>query len=1187
VPAGGEPPPDNSNPAPAPPEQPPEAPPPPAPVEAPVLRWPAWYPNVDNALAVLTLVLAFAAASFVARNSDLWLNLATGKRLFSGQYTPGSDPFSYTAADRAWVNHNWLYDAGAYLLFGGKGIALVVAKALAVTLAFGLLIAVRRPQFPLWPWAACATLAVLAAAPQFTLRPLVASIVFLAVTVFLLFRLPHKPGSWRFPVSIGVTFWLWAQFDQWFFVGPLALALLLLGDFVQLKLLNAPDAPPAEGADEPLGRLPDTATLLKALGVGVLACMLTPHHFRVWELPIELTKPAFADADPRLRLLLFGPTDGVFVRNPGYGYNLNGFAYAALFLAGSVALGFGPGRVRGAHVALFVGFAGLSLVSMYAIPLFAVVAAPLVAAQLNAASAGAELKSWGDPRSRLLYLGSTGGRVVSLLVLVALCVVAYPGWVHPDTSYQPYVRRVAWGVEPDPAMVAAAEQFGAWRASGKLPADARGFVANLELANYLAWYAPDEKVFANGRYSHHARELPDYVTVRKGLRLIDPKDEPAAFDATAAVGPEAEAVLKQARAEYVAVHASAAEGALAADRAAAAVLRMHCKPAEFAPWYVDGRTAVFGWAGTPGAAFAALRADPVRVAFGPDVRPTPDVAPDLPPPELGWEEAFVRPPRPGPAAAAEVLGWRQYKQGLLKREQDRQLIRERLVGPWFFGAPATEGTLHRFAVSAAGGGLSFPPNARTDAGPTGVAADAAARVAVPVLALRAARRAIAADPDHPDGYYALYVALTDADLPLSEGERTLGRVAALRQCLDRMPKPDRYKRGQYLAAASDVALSLAREYLGGDPVPGPPDPKTKQPTIRGFLGMPVEVAPLNVVLGQVVFENPRAGAAPLARYAPDMIQRGLVPRNLQPISTTPFFLPLDAALEVMTVAMEYLPLDIGGELSDEGKKQVARLDGWRKEVEAALVRANEVYGQTKARGAELPTLVEAARAAGLAGEAYRLLSQDPEDVAKAYKEGLAGAAVTRVSLALGLGRVESAHAALARYDEPDQVKAAAQAQLTPVVRLLKYNTALAAGEYKRAGDVFGEGARVGVEPILAAAERARVGPNDMLYAALAGWPPLELNRLWPSAAFQLTAADRGNRALQLREGIAEQLRDDARYFHQRGVLSVLEGDVAAARRWFGQSLREPPPGWQLSKVVHPDAPRYLALIEQAERAGKP
>ena len=103
-----------------------------------MLTWPSWFPGADFFLAALAIVLAFMIGSFVAINSDLWLHLAAGKRLLAGEYRPGTDPFSYSASDRPWVNHSLLFDVGSYLLYraDSSGAALVVVKALAVAFAF-------------------------------------------------------------------------------------------------------------------------------------------------------------------------------------------------------------------------------------------------------------------------------------------------------------------------------------------------------------------------------------------------------------------------------------------------------------------------------------------------------------------------------------------------------------------------------------------------------------------------------------------------------------------------------------------------------------------------------------------------------------------------------------------------------------------------------------------------------------------------------------------------------------------------------------------------------------------------------------------------------------------------------------------------------------------------------------------
>src|ERR1700730_15525782 len=117
----------------------------------------------DRVLAFLVLVLAFLSASFLARNSDLWFHLATGRLLAQGQFLFGVDPFAYTTERVYWACHSWLFDLGLYALFGAiGGVGLVVLKALLVTAVAGILLRVRRPQSTALVPVVCTTLAILA-----------------------------------------------------------------------------------------------------------------------------------------------------------------------------------------------------------------------------------------------------------------------------------------------------------------------------------------------------------------------------------------------------------------------------------------------------------------------------------------------------------------------------------------------------------------------------------------------------------------------------------------------------------------------------------------------------------------------------------------------------------------------------------------------------------------------------------------------------------------------------------------------------------------------------------------------------------------------------------------------------------------------------------------------------------------
>jgi hypothetical protein len=1162
--------------------------PPPAETTGPaprkVLAWPAWFGGADFLLAVLAVGLAFLVASFVARNTDVWLHLAAGKRLLAGEYTPGTDPFSYSAADRTWVNHSLLFDAAAYLLYRNDGALLVVVKALAVAAAFGLLIGIRRPGYALWPWAATAAVAVVAAATYLLLRPIIGSVFLLAVTLYLLFRMPHRAGSWRFPIAVGVTFWVWAMVDEWFFLGPLALALVLIGELIQQQF-RKPDAGASEGTPDPLGPLPDVPTLARALAVGVVACMLTPHLWRVWGLPFELAAAPEASADDRFRQNLMGPlSENFFSDKPlgrARGYNQNGLAYALLLVGGGAALALAGSRVRLAHLALWLGFATLSLVTMYAIPFLAVVAVPLIAGQFNALSAGLALKTWGDPKTRLLLLGSAGGRVLSLIAVAAACVLAWPGWIHPHTDNAAYARRVAWAVEPDPGLKRGAEQLQQWRESGQLPADARGLIASVDLANYCAWFAPLEKVYFNGRLNHHRAELPNYLTVRAGLELIRvnederPKPRPQ----------EVAEVFRTLGAEYVVIHTGPGESAQSRHRARAAAEQQWLDPDHWSPWYLDGRSTVCGWRARPGAekpTFAALRLDPVVLAFGPGVERLKPVTVRPVPPTAGWEEAFVRAPGVAPAGADETSGWQDYKRVRLEELDRKQLA-----------------LLRAFQITDAivgGAGLLAPAVPQLQA-------DDSTR-AVAFLALRAARRAVAADPDHPDGYLALAQALGDPHLPIPEDERMLGQITALRQCLVRLPPPQRFRPGIYTASPTQVAWGLAQLYLNRRREFGlsPPGISLNMPAFQ-LLAAPRDSGFLRAAAMFYVFEGGRArrvwvGEADLPGFPG------------QPLGGGPFLLPLDLAREYLILADKYLDVELPDDPDVRANPQVKALrDEVKRDlrfVEGEVVQATNRYESGKMALASGPpkllAQVELALRYNLVGEALRLLTDKDTDPARDFPQNLLQVALSRVALQLAVGRLEDAATDLDALAGSADVQRALAGHLQPPYRMLLYVKHLLEGNYAEAGDAI-EGLEerlVPPDPF----EKERAQFPKAFYVALGGklrtWVEYSpLSALLAPTPFDLAARTEaplvavagyppGRRPRSpgfgtLRDDFQARREQAADFYTRRGFLSLYEGDIAGAKRRFLMTRQPAVKDWDLPEYRNATAELYLRMIEEAEK----
>jgi hypothetical protein len=353
-----------------------------------------------------------------------------------------------------------------------------------------------------------------------------------------------------------------------------------------------------------------------------------------------------------------------------------------------------------------------------------------------------------------------------------------------------------------------------------------------------------------------------------------------------------------------------------------------------------------------------------------------------------------------------------------------------------------------------------------------------------------------------------------------------------------------------------------------------------------FSGMPLNLIPFNALLGRSI-EYDGQGNPLRVPFAPNK---------------PAFFLPLDAAYDAAGLALQYLPADTVGDTPDDAKKRTELYEALRKDLQNALVRANERFGQERTGVSDLPRLMEIMITNGRAEETLKALSES--ELERDFKGRAALAAVLRVSLELALGRIEDANGSLASLGKPESAVAVEKAGLTPWVQLLRYQKAIHAGEYKAAGDLWnalagqgiGEAAKIPPlgsavpEPLIlqtvAALGRKQTEQDarKALAALLAGVRPLPaLPSLTRALTTELWLSDWYTVAALIRGGIAEQMQREANYFTRRGVLSLFEGDIPGAKRWLQQARRDPPPGWGLSPVDTETAFSHRKLIEMAEK----
>lgn len=743
-------------------EQPPTqkaSPVPPAGPAAPVAPaarrkpWPS--PTLARRAGIgLLLLLTFVLASFAIRNTDFWVHLATGRLIAGGQYQFGVDPFSFTTEAVYWTNSSWLYDLFIYGLHqaaGGAG--LVVAKAILLTVLAWLLLQFRRPGQTMVLPIIATTLAVVTMSPRFLYQPMCVSLLFLGLTLYLLERSKQAERSlWLLPP----LFLLWANLDSWFILGLIAALLYFIGSLV-------------EGMTKPRRR-----SLGFALLLSVGCCLINPHLLRVFTLPPELAylsvqatdwlqQATGIDIGPPEWMVSAGRTWQVLRNNDldftlwlspvserhrhvaALGNNLAGKSYFLLFVLGLLSFSLptrtGWRRRDWSLLAVWLPLALLSLALARMIGFFAVVTGPVIALNfgdyLQARAARA-----GKPIPHLLPLVG----IVTGVLLVGLLLLAWPGWVNGPVNNFAWPRRVAWSIEPDASLRQTAERLGALHQAGKVRG---GVPLSIELANFLPWYAPGVKSFCDVRFELFSGIVDDFYRIRRVLS----RDADEFF---AGKAPPLELQFAEWRklAERHDLDFLALTNFPGAPVTQQLAMRFWLEPGLWPFLYQDGRSLIFGW-NQPGQPdrFAGERVNWNAAAFGtvPDSHRPPSEGSVVPPPEtflesylLGRQSTPLEVPEIALEQSANQLFSQFWAQFYFRGLQVASLA------PMAGMAAAAPGTV---TVNTAMMPL-VPVLATKVLGPMLRPVDRGPP-ALPVLMVRAGRRAVAKAPSNPDCYLAL------------------------------------------------------------------------------------------------------------------------------------------------------------------------------------------------------------------------------------------------------------------------------------------------------------------------------------------------------------------------------------------------------------------------------------------------
>lgn len=309
--------------------------------------------SVRRLFVLLFVIALFAMSVRETLDPDMWWHLRTGEVILADGI-PQQDIFSFTVPDNAWVTHEWLSQVFMWLVYLTGGLpALIVVFAALTALSFWLVYAVcdARPYLA----AFVVLLAALASAIVWGARPQIFNLLGTAVFVHIVARVRRGDWSTRALWTLPLLTVLWANLHSGYLLGIVLLGTYAGGGILDRRL----------GLDEGGLGWPALRQLVAVTAVSFFAAALNPSGPELWIYPF---------------LTLGSNAMQVYIQewqSPDF-HQAPFWPFAAMLALGFVAMAFSRRRPSWTDLLLFVGTALAGLLSARHIPLFALVAAPIL-----------------------------------------------------------------------------------------------------------------------------------------------------------------------------------------------------------------------------------------------------------------------------------------------------------------------------------------------------------------------------------------------------------------------------------------------------------------------------------------------------------------------------------------------------------------------------------------------------------------------------------------------------------------------------------------------------------------------------------------------------------------------------------------------------------------------------------------
>ena len=317
----------------------------------------------------LFLIILFCGIFYLSLrpivDPDFWWHLRTGQLIDQTRSIPNADPFSFTAAAKPWIAHEWLSELFIFKSFelGSYGLLIFIFSAI-ITASF-IFSYFRCPKASK-PYLAgfAVLLGALTSAPIWGVRPQMFNLFFTSIFLFFLdgFR---RNGNFKMLIPIPLITILWVNLHAGYILGIAIEIIYIFGNILELFIKKFGKKEKIDEAEQKSFWL-----LVGVLTASILAMLVNPAGFRIFAYPFQTL------TDSAMQTYInewFSPDFHQLIWQP--------FALLILVLIGAGMSGHRPISITKILLTLVFGYGALR--SIRNIPLFSIAVIPALAEQFN------------------------------------------------------------------------------------------------------------------------------------------------------------------------------------------------------------------------------------------------------------------------------------------------------------------------------------------------------------------------------------------------------------------------------------------------------------------------------------------------------------------------------------------------------------------------------------------------------------------------------------------------------------------------------------------------------------------------------------------------------------------------------------------------------------------------------------